>query len=244
MSDSTSDLIDYDVYSPEPEDPSDLPAANLRAWQKGFAAAQQLYGDVAEADKACAQSAWRYVSALYEQDGYGAKRKWTIEGQRDFAPVPESFVSLGRVREIAAINQKGLQQLEWPDTAKLPYLFWCQRTREAWVIPNLELQASDEGYHPEAGVYKRWTRRKMRQVLTGYMPAEVDLFCLGIGDSISYRSDKWGDVNQNPNLSGSQEYYHMHSGNGVRVWVNDLESPTIIRVVGGWLDLHDKGLIH
>lgn len=228
------------IYSPEPTDPSSLPPGLRKVWDKAFAEARKFHAEEGPA----MQTAWRYLIATTFPNGKGRKPV-PAEGSVDYFEPPDDAIALGRALEITYITNTGFRDVKF--TRKpLPLAVWSDEHRDLWVFPRgmFNTRAGGGKGHIDSDVYHTWSKRDPKDSFDAKVEPEYAMYLMGIGDSFSYRSDKWGNRNPDPDLVGSQEYYHMHTGGGVRVWANDPKRPTVWRIHGGMLDLHAKGLIH
>lgn len=235
------------IYDPPLPSPRHLPDDARDVYDRAYAEAMKQYGD----DETASATAWRRVRMGWRKAG---RKNWSRCNNGScgwpspqILPQPGDLVGLGVLIEYAFVDRKGELQVR-RFAGDEPTLYWDEKNKAMYAFPNAPYQACSLGARPNSGAidtYEKWHQRESSCFDQIDIPA-VQIQCVGPSDTVSYRSDKWHEKNEDPRVRGAQEYIHHHY---VDVWTyqdedNPRRRPNVIYVTGGHLDLHERGLIH
>lgn len=241
------------IHDPPEPSPDVLSGEAREEWDRAYEQAHRAYRDAGIAES----SAWRVVRMGYEET---SDRMWNACANGQCVPWPKpamlpapktDLVGLGVLIEYGYVDREGNLHIKQPDRQMPPILWWDDVQKLLYAFPGtpypgcmLEKNPGTlQGDVPGAQVYKRWTKRNPQCVDSLKIPI-LKMKCVGVGDTVSYRSDKWKkERSDDPRVPGYQEYIHKH-WHGVWVWQDRETDPRAIIIQGGALDLHPKGLIH
>jgi hypothetical protein len=171
-------------------------------------------------------------------------------------PSPEDVTWLGVLLDYTWITPDGEVQKrtfegedEDPRETDPPDLWWSYETKTLFSFPTTKTAGPCLDINPDmedqAAMYRRWSQREA-QCQLGFEVPLARMYPRGMGDSLSYRSDKWHDRNEERGLPGSKEYIHLHSDG---VWIYEdcpdvCTTPNVVVIRGGRLDVEERGIIH
>lgn len=221
-----------------------------RVWNKAYNEAVDYYTRThAPTPKMiAANSAWRAANFYLANPGVAG---WTRRGDRrhlgegPFDFDPQTTIYQGKALEITYYGPNGLDVLRFSEPG-LPDLYWNDDQKKLFIFPNMEVSTYCDPYlegkdlKKAAKVYRTWHQRAAECHQVARHP-EVPVYVVGSGDTVVYRSDKWGPRNKHPELRGSKEYLHQFD-EGVFVATDpDIEA---VIVEGNKLDVHPGGIVH
>jgi len=245
----------------EPSNPSPdvLPPDARALWDDVALQSQEIYGEHADQHELPEKSAWRTVRMHWQKNG----RTWVpknLKYELPFVlPSPEDVAWLGLLIEYVWITPDGeLFKRDWtkkngkpiPDEKQnAPALWWSKESKTLFAFPTTKTAGPclpiDADMKDQAEMFRRWAQRNAECQL-GFEVPRARMHWRGMGDSLSYRSDKWNDRNEERGLPGSREYIHTHT-DGVGVYEDTLDinqDPNIVVIRGGQLDVEERGIIH
>ena len=240
------------IHDPPEPSPDTLSGEARAEWDRAYQQAHQKYNDAGIASS----TAWRTVRMGWEES---SDRMWQACDNGMCVPWPRpqmlpqpatDLVGLGVLIEYGYVDRDGDLRINQPDREHPPILWWDDVRKMLYAFPGSPypgcMLESTSLLNPQetegAEVYKKWTKRNP-QCTDRIMIPIVQMRCVGVADTVSYRSDKWKKKSDDPRVIGSQEYIHKH-WRDVWVWQDRVNDPRAIIIQGGALDLHPKGLIH
>lgn len=241
------------IYDPPEPSTGVLSPQARRQWDAAYAQAMDLYGDKSIAET----TAWRDVRMSWRPGGSKLWEACSVNGcvpwpRPQQLPRPQAdLVALGVLIEYGYIDREHRLHVQSTDAYHPPILYWDDELKSLYAFPGQEYPAclianpktsADPKLRKAADVYKTWTKRQAECASTVEVPI-VNIQCLGVADSTSYRSDKWKGKQDDPRVQTAQEYIHKH-WHEVWLWQDSVQNPRAIMIEGGELDLHAKGIIH
>jgi len=251
------------IHDPPEPDPSVLPADARARWEEVYADSFEAYGrkDVARA------TAWRTVRMSWRPGGKGPWMRCTNDRCQVWprprrVPRPKSTLAgHGVLIEYGYVDADGQLQVRGVDQERPPVLYWDKVGKRFYVFPYASYGSCDpiDESTPQmkAGVqaYRTFHKGRKPQCSAKIQAPDVDIFAVGVSDTVSYRSDKFdgrselqivelrGVPMQDPRAPSATPYIHKH-WRDVWTWMDDENDPYVIVIEGGALDVHSKGIIH
>jgi hypothetical protein len=239
-----SELKCRGIHVPDDPSPSKLKGKAREFWDAAYENANAYYDD----PKVAKKTAWKSVR-LFFHGPYGSMRPSAAlppVGGGPAVPVgdPGDLTDLGVLVEYTVIDGDANLDIRRFQKGHEPELFWSDAQKALYVFPNAtSTQCSLPDLNsPEARMLQRWAQRPADCVRVIDVP-EVNVQLVGNIDTLVYRSDKWHDKNPDPKHRGSQEYIHQF-GDGVGIWQDNGNPPRAIAIMGGCLDVEERGIIH
>lgn len=216
-------------------------------WDETYANAMAYYGSKnleggkRELKKTAEATAWKAVKANFR----GGRSSWTPvtnpgpgTSQLDR---PGEVIILGKLVELVVIGDAPLlDEYTFGDLD----LLWDDSQKTLLAYPGLQIPVEKNQpippSHRTSKMFKKWSRREPE----GFVRVPVKKHRLrsnGIADTITYRSDKWGESSHN--APGEQLYIHQH-GDDVWMEVGPGNPPSVIVVRGGSLDVQPGGIVN
>jgi hypothetical protein len=245
------------LHEPSNPSPDVLPVDARQFWDNMAAQSEHLYGEHAGPHEIPEKTAWRAVRMHWQKRG----RQWVPRDQAVHElpfvlPSPEDVTWLGLLLEYYWITPQGeLYKRSFEDDSNPneyqdpPDLWWSPDYKTLFSFPLTETRGPcmpiEEDMSDQAEMFRRWAQRDA-QCQLGFEVPLARMYWRGVGDSLSYRSDKWHDRNEERGLPGSREYIHLHS-DGVNVYEdtpNLDETPHVVVIRGGKLDVEERGIVH
>ncbi len=237
--------------------PDVLPSEARALWNDVSDQSWELYEEHASQHDIPEKTAWRAVRMQWEkQGGVWVPRRRPASQLPFVLPSPEDVTWLGLLLDYTWITPEGElykrsfeNEDENPEDSDAPALWWSPDMKTLFSFPTTKTSGPcmpiDADMADQAAMYERFNQRDA-QCQLGF---EVDLarmYPRGMADSVSYRSDKWHDRNEERGLPGSKEYIHLH---GDEVWIYEddpdlSQTPNVVVIRGGRLDVEERGIIH
>lgn len=239
------------IHDPPDPSPRSLPAEAKAEWGEAYRDALDLY----QKDDLAQRAAWREVKLRWQQRGKDTwqrcKNGICYWPQATTMPRPAmALAPLGVLIEYVFLDRRGRLHVNSFNRNHPPILWWDDKQKLLYAFPRQEYPMECLPITPDlaeaAEVYERWHQRPAKCGVNLKIPkaAKTKIHAIGAADSLSYASDKWNEDNPDPALKRAQEYIHNH---WYDVWIwqdTDRETPNVILIEGGELDLHERGLIH
>lgn len=230
--------------------PNKLPEELRPMWAASFENAldyyggQNLEGTRGDLENTASATAWKALNVAYPELVFQNPLP-TMKR----LPDPGAVVLLGKTVELVVIaDPPTLDIYRFPEP--LPDLLWSDRHKMLIVLPNDHIDTSripcvDEVCEAASERFQEWSRRAARGHTNVTVPA-YPVVPIGVGDSVVYRSDKWGPyANNGPK---TQQYIHQF---GDRVWIladtgwqRDDELPDLMMAQGGELEMRREGIVN
>lgn len=237
------------VHEPPNPSPNTLPPEARALWDDVEAQAWEVYGRFAEEHKIPEKTAWKAVRMHYFRNDRGqwVPKPFVDSRAEQWLLDPGDTIRLGKLLDYGWITQDG--DVVRREFSEPPDLWWNHDTKTLYAFPGFEIPQAcllvDDDLDHLKELFHMWAQREAK--CANELSAEVPwMYPRGATDSESYRSDKWHDRNDDPEMRGSDEYIHL---NGDRVWVwedvpDEDDDPSVVMIRGGNLDVEARGIIH
>lgn len=229
--------------------PDILPPEARALWDNMARQSNEIYGEHAAPHDIPQKSAWRTVRMHWTQQGRSWVQKSPPKELPFVLPSPEDVAWLGLLIEYVWITPDGEILKRVFEDEDPPDLWWSKEQKTLFSFPTTETAGPclpiEADMKDQAEMFRRWAQRNA-QCQLGFEVPKARMYWRGMGDSLSYRSDKWNDRNEERGLPGSKEYIHTHT-DGVGVYedtTNIEKTPNIVVIRGGHLDVEERGIIH
>lgn len=240
------------IHDPPDPSPRKLPPEAQTLWDEAHAEAMRIYGK----DDLAQRAAWREVKLGWKQTGRktwqrcrdGLCKPWPLP---QILPRPqEILIPLGVLIEYTYVTPRGELRVKTTRANHPPILYWDDTLKALFAYPKLPYpsqckpipKGTRDGDRAVA-LYRKWHQRDPQCFDDSVTITPVTLKAVGAGDTVSYRSDKWHEAEEDPRVLNAQEYIHNHWYD-VFMWVDDERNPSAIMIEGGELDMHARGIIH